>query len=85
MDYDPSCSLCRKDPLAPQPYHDEVCWVTVCPLHNQPMIILNAHKPQPTEEEWEHIEVVKDGLYPNLRFRGEGMHAFPQHFHEHLV
>jgi len=47
--------------------------------------VLNAHRAEPTAEEWEHIKQVKARLYPNLRFRGEGMHALPSHFHEHLV
>lgn len=85
MDYDPNCSLCRKDKLAPQPYADEICWITKCTLHNQWMIILNAHRPEPTTEEWEHINKVREKLYPNLKFRGEGMHSMPGHFHEHLV
>lgn len=84
MDYDPNCSLCRKDPIREQPYHDEVCWITVCPLHNQPMIILNDHRPELTAEEREHIRQVKDRLYPDLKFRGY-MASMPQHWHEHLV
>jgi len=83
--YDPNCSLCRKDKLTEQPYHDEVCWVTVCPLHGNPMIVLNEHRLEPTPEEWEHIKELKEKLYPELKFRGEGMHSMPQHFHEHLV
>jgi len=84
MDYDPNCSLCRKDPIREQPYRDEICWVTICPLHNQPMIVLNAHRPAPTPGEWEHIKGVKDKLFPNLKFRGY-MQSMPQHFHDHLV
>ena len=42
-------------------------------------------RPEPTLEEWEHIKEVKNKLYPDLKFRGEGMHSMPQHFHEHLV
>lgn len=83
-EYDQDCSLCRKEPLAEQLYHDEVCWVTSCPLHGNPMIVLNAHRPEPTPEEWEHIKQVKDRLYPNLRFRGY-MQSYPQHWHDHLV
>jgi len=82
--YDSSCSLCRKDPIAEQTYYDEICWITRCPLHNQPMIVLNRHAPQPTEEEWEHIKTIKDRLYQNLRFRGY-MQSMPEHWHDHLV
>lgn len=84
MAYDPSCSLCRKDPIREQPYQDEVCWTTVCPLHQNPMIVLNRHASQPTEEEWEHIKMVQERLFPNLRFRGY-MTSMPQHWHDHLV
>ncbi|GAH62273.1 unnamed protein product [marine sediment metagenome] len=85
MNYDPNCSLCRKDKLAPQPYADEICWETVCPLHGQVMLVLNDHRPQPTPEEWVHIKEVATKRHPDKKFRGEGMHSMPQHWHEHLV
>ncbi len=88
-EYEPNCSLCQKEPLAEQPYHDEVCWVTFCPNLNCPqrgssMIVLNAHRPEPTLAEREHIKQVKDRLYPNLNFRGY-MTSMPQHWHDHLM
>ena len=49
------------------------------------MIVLNEHRLEPTPEEWEHIKELKEKLYPELKFRGEGMHSMPQHFHEHLM
>ena len=84
MEYDENCSLCRKDRLREQPYSDDICWVTVCPLHNQPMLVLNAHRAEPTLREWEHIKGVKEKLYPNLRFRGY-MASMPGHWHQHLI
>lgn len=90
MTYDGNCSLCRKDSLREQPHHDGICWVTFCPNpqcphQGSPMIVLNEHRPELTPEEWEHIKEVKEKLYPELKFRGEGMNSMPQHWHEHLV
>lgn len=84
MDYDPSCSLCRKDPLAPQSYSDDVCWETVCPLHQQPMLVLNRHASKPTSEEIAHIEKVRRERHPDKQFRGY-MTSMPQHWHVHLI
>jgi len=84
MEYDPACSLCRKDPLAPQPYSDDICWETVCPLHNQPMLVLNAHRSQPTAEEMAHIEEVRKARHPDKRFRGY-IQSMREHWHQHLI
>ena len=50
-----NCSLCRRDPIAPQPYSDDVMWETVCPVHSEPMFVLNVHRHYITEEEKEHM------------------------------
>jgi len=83
--FDPNCPLCRKEPLTPHIYEDEVCWVCYCATHRDtPMIVLNDHRPYPTEEEWLHIRKVAKDLFPLRRFRGF-MGSMPDHWHEHLI
>lgn len=83
-EYEPNCSLCRKDRLAPQSYSDDICWETVCALHQQPILVLNAHRAQATPEEMEHIKEVAAKRHPGKKFRGY-MASMPFHFHDHLV
>lgn len=88
-EYDPNCSFCRKDKLAPQPYFDNICWETVCPnpaCNNQgsPMLVLNRHTETPTDEEIEHIRNVARQRHPDKKFRGY-MQSNTKHWHDHLI
>lgn len=78
------CDLCQKEHRREWLWEDEICWITYCSTHGQPMIVLNRHAPQPTQEEMRHIIEIKEKLFPNLRFRGY-MASNPEHWHEHLI
>lgn len=80
------CELCEHKRITEHKYEDDLCWVAKCSTHEgQWMVVLSAHRSQPTRREMAHITAVLDQLFNvgGWRLRGY-MSKLLQHWHDHI-
>jgi len=60
--HDPHCDLCQAQEKGFVFHKDHICWATINPKWNIPMVVLNDHKRIPTPDEQQHMLRVLDHI-----------------------
>jgi len=76
------CSLCK---AYPGEKDLGKYYILTCNTCRVPMIVLKEHRASITEEEWQEADEMRKKLYPNKKFRKQGMRKILFHWHWHLV
>lgn len=81
------CDLCEAAPITPRLYEDELCWVAECESCFVPMVVWNAHDPNPPEEVRavmiSRLTQVVDLHYGFEFYVDDHMRTIPDHYHAH--
>lgn len=78
-----SCELCRLEKITNWFYEDDICAFLICKTCRIPMMVLKRHTMNPTEKEINHIQDMKDRLFPDYKWR-KNQRKIPDHLHWHL-
>jgi len=79
------CPLCKLEKKTEWLYEDDKLVVLVCQTCGVPMMVLREHKAMASPEDMLYMEKVREGRFPEWRWRGVGMRQVTNHYHWHLV
>lgn len=79
------CDLANGKVITKKYYEDDQFICVDCATCQIPMLVLKRHSAELTEEESNTANELLHSLFPNGKWRKEGMRKIKDHFHAHII
>ena len=79
------CDLANGNIVTSKYYEDDEFICVDCSTCHIPMLVLKAHSPTLTKEQEESANDLLNTLFPNKKWRKEGMRKIKSHWHWHII